>query len=473
MREKLLKALEENFSELVSMMQEIIQVPSISGDRAEEVNHPTEILGFMQDLCKKYDLDYRNIENQVAEIIFQPKEKNIGVLLHLDVVPEAEGWKHPPFGGEIHDDMIWGRGTWDNKQSVAIFCFIIHLYQKLGLSFPKGAKLILGTQEEIGDWSDIFFYLDKCGAPEFCLVPDGSFPICIAEKGFLNGIFTGKTEIDNKFFSLDRYCGGERANMVPDQAEVKLYFKEEVPAIQDLIDDIHISKDVDPPEVIHNQQHVTVIFHGKSAHGSTPEKGINAIRFANAFLKDLYEHHKLELPGLVRFVDKYLLEDDGQSLDIALDHDFLGKTTTNLGQLTYEKNAFRTVLNIRPTIGSNNEELIAKMTKTCEESSSDDFEINFSFKPGHKGPLYVDPKENEDYLKPLREAYEFVMNKPAKYSGLGGTTYAKAVPKGVTYGPLDETDQDMMHQPNERVPLATLKRNAKIYLLALTGLLEG
>jgi len=38
---------------------------------------------------------------------------------HLDVVPvEPEQWTHPPFGGEIHDGYVWGRGALDMKNVV-------------------------------------------------------------------------------------------------------------------------------------------------------------------------------------------------------------------------------------------------------------------------------------------------------------------------------------------------------------------
>lgn len=38
---------------------------------------------------------------------------------HLDVVPvEPEQWTHPPFGGEIHDGCVWGRGALDMKNVV-------------------------------------------------------------------------------------------------------------------------------------------------------------------------------------------------------------------------------------------------------------------------------------------------------------------------------------------------------------------
>ena len=45
-------------------------------------------------------------------------------MAHLDVVPvdESAPWQHPPFGAEIHDGAIWGRGTLDDKGCVVAIC---------------------------------------------------------------------------------------------------------------------------------------------------------------------------------------------------------------------------------------------------------------------------------------------------------------------------------------------------------------
>jgi acetylornithine deacetylase/succinyl-diaminopimelate desuccinylase-like protein len=43
------------------------------------------------------------------------------LLSHLDVVPApTEGWTHDPFGGEIADGYVWGRGAVDMKNMVAL-----------------------------------------------------------------------------------------------------------------------------------------------------------------------------------------------------------------------------------------------------------------------------------------------------------------------------------------------------------------
>ena len=42
------------------------------------------------------------------------------LLGHLDVVPapQTAGWRHAPFGGDVIDGFVWGRGTLDDKGGV-------------------------------------------------------------------------------------------------------------------------------------------------------------------------------------------------------------------------------------------------------------------------------------------------------------------------------------------------------------------
>ncbi len=49
--------------------------------------------------------------------------KSFGFNGHTDVVPvgDAAAWSHDPFGGEIRDGWLWGRGATDMKSGVAAF----------------------------------------------------------------------------------------------------------------------------------------------------------------------------------------------------------------------------------------------------------------------------------------------------------------------------------------------------------------
>ena len=41
--------------------------------------------------------------------------KILGILGHLDVVPAGSDWEHDPYGAEIVDGYLYGRGTTDDK----------------------------------------------------------------------------------------------------------------------------------------------------------------------------------------------------------------------------------------------------------------------------------------------------------------------------------------------------------------------
>jgi putative selenium metabolism hydrolase len=72
-----------------------------------------------------------------------------GHIDHVDAGDPAR-WAYPPFGGEIHDGAIWGRGVADMKGAVAAMVYAGGLIKSLGLQ-PAGDLCISAVvQEEVG-----------------------------------------------------------------------------------------------------------------------------------------------------------------------------------------------------------------------------------------------------------------------------------------------------------------------------------
>jgi len=64
---------------------------------------------------------------------------------HVDVVPVGEGWARDPFGGDVADDRVWGRGAADMLGSVA--CFV----EAATRAAPEApCAILLTTDEETG-----------------------------------------------------------------------------------------------------------------------------------------------------------------------------------------------------------------------------------------------------------------------------------------------------------------------------------
>ncbi|MEE2829462.1 MAG: M20/M25/M40 family metallo-hydrolase [Myxococcota bacterium] len=70
---------------------------------------------------------------------------------HLDVVPaDPEHWEHPPFGAEIHDGFIWGRGAIDMKNMAAMEVITMLLLKRAGLPLKRDLIFAAVADEEAG-----------------------------------------------------------------------------------------------------------------------------------------------------------------------------------------------------------------------------------------------------------------------------------------------------------------------------------
>ena len=70
---------------------------------------------------------------------------------HLDVVPaEAEAWQVDPFGGEIIDGCLWGRGAVDMKDMAGMMLAVVRQWARTGTKPPRDVLLCFFADEEAG-----------------------------------------------------------------------------------------------------------------------------------------------------------------------------------------------------------------------------------------------------------------------------------------------------------------------------------
>lgn len=68
---------------------------------------------------------------------------------HLDVVPaEAGDWSFDPFGGEIRDGAVWGRGALDMKDMDAMMLAVARSWAREGYTPPRDIVLAFVADEE-------------------------------------------------------------------------------------------------------------------------------------------------------------------------------------------------------------------------------------------------------------------------------------------------------------------------------------
>jgi acetylornithine deacetylase/succinyl-diaminopimelate desuccinylase-like protein len=128
---------------------------------------------------------------------------------HVDVVAaEAGRWRHPPFAGEVHDGVLWGRGAVDMKQMVAMSVATVGLLARLGVPLRRELKLAVVADEEAGCAAGSAWLVDhhpdkvraghalgEVGGATFYLGGRPFYPVQVAEKGiaWLRVVATGAT----------------------------------------------------------------------------------------------------------------------------------------------------------------------------------------------------------------------------------------------------------------------------------------
>jgi acetylornithine deacetylase/succinyl-diaminopimelate desuccinylase-like protein len=96
---------------------------------------------------------------------FEGSDPQRGALLlhgHLDVVPaDPAEWSVDPFGGEIKDGYLWGRGAVDMKDTDAMLLAVVRDWRRQGIRPPRDLVLAFTADEEAGGAYGARFLVDK------------------------------------------------------------------------------------------------------------------------------------------------------------------------------------------------------------------------------------------------------------------------------------------------------------------------
>lgn len=438
---------------LLKSLQESIRIPSIQGEASTQFPYGEAVQKCLEhalETAKKLGFSVHDMDHQMGWCEYGEGEEMIAVLGHLDVVPEGDGWTKDPFGGEISDDKIWGRGTMDDKGPTIAALYALAALRDTGLPLKRRIRILLGTNEETGS-NDMKYYKDHGGEiPVMGFTPDGEYPVINGEKGLINVSFLKSYEQDHDI-KIIKIQGGTAPNVVPAAAWAEIACTDEFAASC-------ICRSNDTIHYILKNGGMRIEAAGVSAHGATPELGINAI---GLLLKEL-ETLPLSESALewIHFLNEKIgMDTYGTGLGIALSDDISGKLSLNLGTLCADEKELSLAINYRYPVTKKYEECAPILEKAF-------IQAGFSkTTERHKSSLYV-PEESE-LVQTLLEVYEQKTGTKARPKSIGGGTYAKAIPNIVAFGPIFPGDEVREHKPDEFIEIDKLMANAQIIAEAM------
>ncbi|MDO5708213.1 MAG: dipeptidase PepV [Andreesenia angusta] len=457
--EKLIENIEKNKDEIIENTREILKIKSV--EDKSKANMPfgkgvNDSLEYVLKLCEKLGFKTCNLDNYLGYAEYGEGEQMMGILVHLDVVPEGNNWSYPPYGAEIDNGKIYARGAIDDKGPAMASIYALKMVKDLGIKLNKRVRIIFGTNEET-DWKCMDYYKQKEEIPDFGFTPDAEFPVINGEKGIVHYRLSKEVKNDSKIYIME-LNGGQRVNMVPDRAEIELYFDDMfMNYIQEMKEEI---KGTDY-EYKRNGIKFRIISKGISSHGSTPQFGINAITKLFGMIDKIIDRD-CELKKLVSEITQTIgMDYTGKGLDCNFSDEESGDLTLNLGKVSYDKGIVDFDIDIRYPISVDKEEI-----KKNIESKLPGYKV---VELDSKRPIYISP--NDDFVKTLLEVYREATNDlESEPMVIGGGTYARAFDNMVAFGAIYPGQEILAHEKDEFIEVDHLLKLVEIYSRAIIKL---
>ncbi len=182
-------------SKAQSFLAELVKVPSDTppGDNTAHARRAAELLAAMGFEVERHEVPaeavakegLRSITNLVVRHRFGDGP-TIALNAHGDVVPPGEGWTRRPYGAEIHDGRMYGRGVAVSKSDFATYAFALAALRAAAAPLRGTVELHFTYDEEVGGELGPRWLLERhITRPDFAICAGFSYAIVTAHNGSL------------------------------------------------------------------------------------------------------------------------------------------------------------------------------------------------------------------------------------------------------------------------------------------------
>jgi predicted dipeptidase len=461
---------------IIDLLGKMVSIPTFKKDGPQYKN--PQIIKFgrlMKKVSSELGLKFRNVDNRVFEFELAGSTKEaFGIYTHADVVPViAKNWilkdgtKLNPFKMKIIGNKIYGRGTEDDKASIAAALYAMKSIKDAKIPLRRSIRLMIETTEETSG-EGFEYYKKNNTVPEYNIVLDSSYPAVIAEKayGSVRTFFTIRLSKGN---SITKISSGTAGNQIPSDSIATVSCENDADASQ-LIEALNgraasfVKSNGSNFSIKISRVKLDVFIQviGASAHSSGPQNGVNPVSRILVFL-----HQNKELFSSNHFLDAAQYSADnwglgyyGEKLGIGYKDDFMGPFTNSVTFMELKNGKLNLTVNIRAPKPKDTsvlkQEIIAKLEEYKKSSK-----LNFNINVYLGNWMHRNPKGK--WLDTLLNIYHDSTGLDSTPVSSSGGTTAKQLPNGINFGPSMPGQIYKGHATNEYKLIENLEMDTQMF----------
>jgi len=261
-KQKVYRWIDEHQQDVVKLLQELLQAPSVNPYFDEEECYKKELRAqsvlrrHLDDMGMKTEFQYPDAEKlkeyegkpgYYADHEFVDRPNLVGILPgegggrsillsgHIDVVQRGSKWLHDPFGGTVEDGKIYGRGAVDMKGGIGAMTMAVKAIQGAGLKLKGDVKIGTVVDEEAGGMGTLAL-MAAGNRADACIITE---PTDLQIAPLCRGILWGKIVIEGRAGHIELKQGDWRDGGAVDAIEKGLLY---IRAIKNLNQDWAITK---------------------------------------------------------------------------------------------------------------------------------------------------------------------------------------------------------------------------------------
>jgi succinyl-diaminopimelate desuccinylase len=392
--------------EIIELVKRFVREKTVNVPTDQLSKHPYlklrgeeyRVADIVKEKLDEYNIPFKEYSkmkerpNIIGSLGNKSTEKSLLMPAHMDVVPAGDGWDTDPYEVTLKDEKLYGRGTSDNKGQLASILVASKILKELGLDEELKGELQIAalSDEEAGDPDGIDYGVGY-----------------LLEEKLINPTYA----------------------VIPDIGEYM--------------------KSIDIAEKGRTCIEITAI--GKQAHGSTPDRGINAIYMMSSLIEKIkkmkfeYEVHPvLEHP----------------SMNIGM---ISGGAATNIvpGKCSI-------AIDIRTVPGMTINNILGQFQKCIDEIEGNNFEMKVT---DTSEPHGIDP--NNIVVDTIKANAKEVLGFEPITIGMGGGTYAKGLClNGTIAVGWGIGNDETFHVANEYIEIEQLMSFAELTCMLALDLLK-